>query len=562
MSELAQDTDRELLRQYAESGSHAAFAELVALHTDFVHSIARRRVGGDPHLAADVTQAVFLVLARKAAKFGPEVVLSGWLFQTTRYAAAVALRAQARRRRHEQQAAASRLEASNPDANSPHGVDEMWKDVEPLLDDALEKLTAADRTVVLLRFYQKMSFREVGAMLNISDDTAQKRVTRALQKLKKLLDTRGATVGSTAVLAVALGENAVEAAPAGMAAAISATVAGQTAASAAVASLAATVAKGLSLASAKAVPAVVAILLSLLILAAVLVWPLARPSTAPLPIVATVPIAPVTAPTVLLGTAPPPTALDLSGGVALELVGIPPGQFTHGDEQRGTRRVTIAYQYYLGKFEVTQSQWVKVMGSNPSQFLGDDRRPVERVSWDDCQEFCRRVSRMTGRIVRLPSAAEWEHACRAGTNTVWHFGNDSNELSKYAWHSVKEATPGAFPFATTIPTLPPANADGHTHPVGLKLPNQWGLYDMYGNVQEWCLDVHDPRGPVDPRNPTDGSPWTFGGAKTHLLCGSPWGTEVLQSTVTAAYWAELPDYRSPHYGLRVVVEFSPPNQRL
>jgi RNA polymerase sigma factor (sigma-70 family) len=511
-----------------------------------------------------VTQAVFLVLARKAAKMGPDVVLSGWLFRTTRYAAAVALRAEVRRRHHEQRAAASRLEAHDPDAGSPRGIDVIWKDVEPLLDDAMEKLGSSDRNIVLLRFYQKMSFREVGVTLNISDDTAQKRVSRALQKLRQLIDKRGVTLGSTAVLAGVLGENAVEAAPAGMSANLASVFAGQTAASAAAASLATAVAKGLPLGVAK----VVVGLALLLVLTTAFVLSRRQPQTA-VPVAQAVGansiVGSVDEPTMIFGQTPPPMSLDVGNGVTLDLVGIPPGEFTQGGEQRIPRhRVRISYGFYLGKFEVTQAQWASVMGVNPSRFGGDVRRPVEQVSWNECQEFCRRLSQMTGRKVRLPSESEWEHACRAGTATVWSFGSNANDLANYAWQGVTDPAVIFTRERVTQPTtMPLANSEALTHPVGLKLPNPWGLHDMYGNVWEWCQDMDAHPSNYDRRTPDDGSARTVAGdSDKRVARGAAFGNAYLQETFSSYGFTFPPDSRRADIGLRIVVETSAPARQL
>jgi formylglycine-generating enzyme required for sulfatase activity len=190
----------------------------------------------------------------------------------------------------------------------------------------------------------------------------------------------------------------------------------------------------------------------------------------------------------------------------MEFVLIPAGTFQMGsndsdayNDEKPVHTVRLTQAFYLGKHEVTQGQWQAVMGNNPSKFTGDPNRPVENVSWDDVQEFIRRLhSREGGMTYRLPTEAEWEYAARAGTTTRWSFGDNVSQLGRYAWHE--------------------GNAGMQTHPVGQRQPNPWGLYDMHGNVWEW---VQDWQGnytsgiAVDPAGPSSGS--------VRVLRGGSWG---------------------------------------
>lgn len=203
-------SDADLLRQYASQRSEAAFTELVRRHLDFVYAAATRQLGSSA-LAADVAQSVFLDLARHAASLRAEPSLVAWLHVVTRRTTIDLIRRESRRQAREQTASA--LFAMDP-SPSP------WSQIAPLLDDALSRLNATDRTAVLLRFFENKSLREVGAALNLTDDAAQKRLARALDKLRASLTRRGLAV-TAAGLVVDLSAHALETAPAHLGPAIS-----------------------------------------------------------------------------------------------------------------------------------------------------------------------------------------------------------------------------------------------------------------------------------------------------------------------------------------------------
>lgn len=205
--------DQELLQAFRQ-GSQAAFGELVARYLNLVYSAAMRRTGGDLHLAKDIAQIVFADLARKAPTISPETILAGWLHRATGFAAAQLLRAERRRQAREQEMIAMSANDTSDAA--------AWEQLRPVLDAAMDELKPEDRDALALRYFEQRSLAEVGRVLNASEDTARKRVDRALDKLREILKRRGLTTTSTA-LSVVLGVNAVQAAPAGMAVALAGT---------------------------------------------------------------------------------------------------------------------------------------------------------------------------------------------------------------------------------------------------------------------------------------------------------------------------------------------------
>jgi formylglycine-generating enzyme required for sulfatase activity len=184
-------------------------------------------------------------------------------------------------------------------------------------------------------------------------------------------------------------------------------------------------------------------------------------------------------------------------------------------------RVRISEPFYLGKYEVTQAQWEAVMGTNPSRFKGNPHRPVEQVSWEDVQEFITRLNTQEGwEVCRLPTEAQWEYAARAGTTTEWY-----GDVGAIAWYA--------------------GNSDKKTHAVGQQLPNAWGLYDMLGNVWEWCQDgqrTYTAATAVDPIGPT-------GAGAFRVIRGGSWGYPA--RVVRAAYrnWSH-PGLRGDGLGFR------------
>src|SRR3954463_13929699 len=186
------DTDMELIERYTRHHAEDAFAEIVRRHLGRVHSAALRQVRS-PQLAEEVAQSAFINLARHAHRLGPDTILTAWLYQVTRREAIDVVRREARRQLREQVAT---------EINAMNAVAADWTDVEPLLDEAMHALDEADRAAVLLRYFENKSLREVGATLGSSDNAAQKRVSRAVERLREFFGKRGVTVGASALVLV------------------------------------------------------------------------------------------------------------------------------------------------------------------------------------------------------------------------------------------------------------------------------------------------------------------------------------------------------------------------
>jgi formylglycine-generating enzyme required for sulfatase activity len=242
---------------------------------------------------------------------------------------------------------------------------------------------------------------------------------------------------------------------------------------------------------------------------------------------------------------------EITNSIGMKLVLIPKGTFMMGspESEKGRDKddetqheVTISKDYYLGVIEVTQGQYEKVMGTNPSHFQKQFIRksdssmyPVEQVSWEDAVDFCKKLSELpeekkAGRVYCLPTEAEWVYACRAGSKSAYSFGETSKSLGDYAWFD--------------------RNSKGQTHPVGERKPNAWGLYDMHGNVWEWCSDRYGeyPKVAVsDPVGPREGS--------VRVLRGGSW-CDVAASCRSAIRRRYVPSIRGNDLGFRLALSSS------
>ena len=229
-------------------------------------------------------------------------------------------------------------------------------------------------------------------------------------------------------------------------------------------------------------------------------------------------------------------AQEVVNSIGMKFRLIQPGSFMMGsdkgdDDEKPIHKVTLTKPFYIGVYEVTQEQWEKVMGSNPSQFKGP-KKPVEMVSWNDAQEFIRKLSEKEKVTYRLPTEAEWEYACRAGTTTEFYWGDDVGlaEIGQHAWYA------GNWDWRDT-----------GTKPVGQKKPNPWGLYVMSGNVWEWCQDWYADEYPSGSQTDPTGA----AGGSSRVFRGGSW-SYYASSCRSAGRSRYSPSGRSSVLGFRLV----------
>lgn len=223
----------------------------------------------------------------------------------------------------------------------------------------------------------------------------------------------------------------------------------------------------------------------------------------------------------------------MTNTIGMTLARIPAGEFLMGSssysDETIVHRVTLGSDFWIGQKEVTQDEYRRVMGTSPSAFQGNPR-PVEQVSWEDAAEFCRRLGAQEQRVYRLPTEAEWEYACRAGSRAAFCYGDDDTRLGEFAWYD--------------------ASAGPRTHPVGSRKPNAWGIYDMHGNVWEWCLDwyaedFYSAGSLTDPKGLSTG--------EYRVLRGGCWYNRPVFCR-SARRDFNRPDYRDDGIGFRVVLQ--------
>ena len=228
-------------------------------------------------------------------------------------------------------------------------------------------------------------------------------------------------------------------------------------------------------------------------------------------------------------------SIPVKYGISIDMVRVEAGTFTMGataemknteDSEKPTHRVTLTNDYYIGKYEVTQALWQAVMGDDPSYFKGDNL-PVEAVTWDDCQEFIGKLNRITGKTFRLPTEAEWEYAARGGNKSRGYQYSGSNNLLDVAWFW--------------------DNSGHKLHAVGTKQPNELGIYDMSGNVWEWCQDWYETYSSSSQVNPTGAN-----SGSCRVVRGVSWYNNARNCRLSLR-GSNTPDFRSSNLGLRLVL---------
>jgi len=240
---------------------------------------------------------------------------------------------------------------------------------------------------------------------------------------------------------------------------------------------------------------------------------------------------------------------ELPGGATIDFVWIAPGTYTmgsqesepgHREEEGPVHEVTISGGFYIGKYEITQGQWESVFGVDAAPWYGvgnvrvGSNFPAVFLSWNDLQEFIKQLNDAAGEgFFRLPTEAEWEYSCRAGTSTRWSFGDDESQLGEYAWYNEN-----AF-----------GRDEKYAHAVGTKKPNPWGLYDMHGNVYEWCQDWYGNYSSGTQTDPTGSSAGT-----NRIIRGGGFATETVNTRSALRYrYGGKPDNRAPDQGARLIL---------
>ena len=252
--------------------------------------------------------------------------------------------------------------------------------------------------------------------------------------------------------------------------------------------------------------------------------------------VSTVSVSPVQVPAVPSNTiSDDAITIPVKDGICIEMVKVEGGTFMMGatsemknpnSNEKPVHQVTLTNDYYMGKYEVTQALWQAVMGSNPSEYKGDNL-PVETVSWNDCQKFISKLNSLTGRMFRLPTEAEWEYAARGGKESRGYQYSGSSNISDVAWYD--------------------ENSGSKTHPVGTKQANEVGIYDMTGNVWEWCSDWYSSYSSSSQTNPTGSD-----SGSARVSRGGGWFNDASYCRLSVRFYY-TPDFRLDILGLRLAL---------
>ena len=526
-------TDGQLLECFLNHHDEAAVAALVRRHGPMVWGVCRR-VLRSHHDAEDAFQATFLVLIRKAASITPKEAVANWLHGVAHQTARKARATMGKRQGREKQV----HEMPEPKAGTES---ELGRDLQDLLDQELSRLPDKYRLAIVLCDLEGRSRKRAADQLQIPEGTLSSRLTTARTMLAKRLARHGLTAAGGTLAAVLSQKAALASVPAGVVSstikAVTSVAAGNSAAtgliSAKVTALTEGVIKAMLLTKLKTMTALL-LLLSMVTLTSVMVpaWvptgdkgngvdkPAAKAGNKLKDAEGDVEKPAAKAEKQPAKAQPKDQPKEFTNSIGMKFVWIPPGSFMMGSpkEEKGRsdgeiqHKVTLTRGFYMGIHLVTQEQWKEVMGNNPSRFKGEKNLPVETVSWDDCQEFIKKLREKDKKPYRLPSEAEWEYACRAGTTTPFHFGETiSTDQANY----LGEAVHGN------------GKKDvyrGKTTPVGSFPANAWGLFDMHGNIYEWCQDwfrdYYSNTEVVDPQGPVNG--------EGHVVRGGSWISSLLQ----------------------------------
>jgi RNA polymerase sigma factor (sigma-70 family) len=531
-------TDGELLTRFLSHRDNDALAALVHRHAPMVWGVCRRLLRS-PHDAEDALQATFLVLVRKAATVKPREMVGNWLYGVAHHTA-VRLRATAAKRGVREM---QMMETPEPVVAKARGDDLLL-----LLDHELSCLPEKYRVMIVLCDLESKTRIEVARQLAIPEGTVASRLARARGMLAKRLARHGLAV-SGGSLAAALSQTVASASvPTSVASStikvVTLVAAGKTATiglvSAKVVALTEGVLKAMLLNKLKTMMTVLFVVLGMVAFGGGLYIHQAGAQQDPAdksPAVGEKGEKKGETP----ANAPP---RNFTNSFGMKFVWIPPGNFMMGSPKEEKERVineaqhkvTLSKGFYMGVYPVTQEQWQAVMGNNPSQFKGEKSLPVEQVSWEDCQEFIKKLRDKDKKPYRLPTESEWEYACRAGTTTPFHFGETiSTDQANYNGDSTYgNGKKGAYRKKTTTVGSFPANA--------------WGLHDMHGNVWQWCQDWHagdypekDVIDPPGPENPPD---------KLRVLRGGSFYDDAKYCRSAYRHW-NVPGHRIFHYGCRL-----------